>query len=82
MELSAGCDEGTGGVDKGPRLDCRAEALGERGDPQRETKTWLEEPAKLERVRDGYDKVGPSLEEDPGVCRTRVAPRSAYTAIR
>src|SRR5215204_583902 len=54
MEVSAGCDEGTGGVDKGPRPDDRAEALGERGDPQREAKTWLEEPAKLERVRDGY----------------------------
>ena len=25
-----------------------------RGDPQREAKTWLEEPAKLERVRVGY----------------------------
>src|SRR5215217_345671 len=54
MEVSAGCDEGTGGVDKGPRPDDRAEALGERGDPQREAKTWLEEPAKLERVRVGY----------------------------
>jgi hypothetical protein len=54
MEVSAGCDEGTGGVDKGPRLDCRAEARGGRGDPQREAKTWLEEPAKLEMVRVGY----------------------------
>ena len=27
---------------------------GGRGDPQREAKTWLEEPAKLERVRVGY----------------------------
>lgn len=27
---------------------------GERGDPQREAKTWLEELAKLERMRDGY----------------------------
>ena len=41
---------------------------GERGDPQRQA--GAETPTKRPA----------SLEEDPGVCRTRVTPRSARTA--